>query len=60
MPGVDVERMLEFFLPWADFELDDEAHRDGSESQFLVADEFLQARMDHEPPTFTIDEVLGG
>ena len=34
MPGLNVEAMLELLLPWADFELDEEAHRQGAEDQW--------------------------
>lgn len=31
-PGMSIEAMLSHFLPWADFSLDEEAHRAGAES----------------------------
>lgn len=33
-PGMGIDEALKFFLPWADFEMDIEAHRDGSMSQW--------------------------
>ena len=33
-PGMSVEEALEFFIPWADFEMDIESHREASESQW--------------------------
>ena len=33
-PDMSVEEALEFFLPWADFEMDLDAHKEGSISQW--------------------------
>lgn len=33
-PGMSIEEALEFFLPWADFQIDIEAHREGSVGQW--------------------------
>lgn len=33
-PGMSIEEALEFFIPWADFEMDIESHREASESQW--------------------------
>ncbi|ABO23560.1 DUF4365 domain-containing protein [Shewanella loihica] len=33
-PGMSIEEALEFFLPWADFRMDIEAHREGSIGQW--------------------------
>ena len=33
-PGISIEEALEFFIPWADFEMDVEAHREASISQW--------------------------
>lgn len=33
-PGTDVEAMLEHYFPWASFQVDLEAHREGSEGQY--------------------------
>lgn len=33
-PGMSIEEALEFFIPWADFEMDMDAHREGSVSQW--------------------------
>lgn len=33
-PNMSIEEALEFFLPWADFQLDIEAHREGSVGQW--------------------------
>jgi len=33
-PGMSIEEALDFFLPWADFQMDIEAHREGSIGQW--------------------------
>ena len=33
-PGMSIEEALEFFIPWAGYEMDIESHREASESQW--------------------------
>jgi hypothetical protein len=35
-PGMSIETMLSHFLPWADFSLDQEAHRDAAEDTWMA------------------------
>ena len=92
MPGMHIQEMLEHFLPWADFSMDEDAYREGlgddwfdedsvptgivpvsgngeTESyslvlslndvgqSFLTTDAFLNEAPDHEPRTFTVDDL---
>ena len=35
-PGMEIEDLLNHYVPWADFELDHEAHREGAEDQWAA------------------------